>query len=68
MSGLAEQKRWGLGPVVQPLPLLPAIGETAAAASSSPKVYKTENKKIMSSYDDWLKTMVKSRPGAATQG
>ncbi|GAB4823053.1 hypothetical protein N2152v2_010099 [Parachlorella kessleri] len=32
------------------------------------QVYKKENKNLMSSYDDWLKQMVKSRPGGAVGG
>lgn len=32
------------------------------------QVYKKENKSLMSSYDDWLKTMVKTRPGALSGG
>ena len=32
------------------------------------QVYKKENKNLMSSYDDWLKNMVRSRPNAGSSG
>jgi hypothetical protein len=56
-SGSASLLVWPLSPLeCQP---------SQSSSLAPPQVYKKENKNLMSSYDDWLKQMVKTRPGAA---